>query len=160
MSESSKQTEAIQPLNLPTAPVRLRHGKRGDEIFDPLRGKWLVLTPEEWVRQNFTAWIISSFGYPAGLMANEIALNLNGTSKRCDTVVYNRAAQPIMIIEYKAPHVPITQAVFEQIARYNIVLKVRYLIVSNGLHHYCCILDSESGKYKFLKEIPTYDSLI
>lgn len=160
MKETARPSSPLQALNLPPATLRLRHGEKGDEIHDPLRGKWLVLTPEEWVRQNFTSWLIESFGYPAGLMANEIAVTLNGTSKRCDTVVYNRAARPIMIVEYKAPHIAITQKVFEQIARYNIVLKVKYLIVSNGLHHYCCVLDETSGRYKFLKEIPHYDSLV
>jgi hypothetical protein len=160
MKEQAKPSSAIQALNLPPAQLRLRHGEKGDEIFDPLRGKWLVLTPEEWVRQNFISWLISDFGYPAGLMANETAINLNGTSKRCDTVVYSHAAKPIMIVEYKAPHVAITQKVFEQIARYNIVLRVKYLTVSNGLHHYCCMLDEESGRYRFLKEIPAYEALV
>lgn len=160
MKEKNVPSSAIQPLNLPPAQLRLRRGAKGEEIYDPLRGKWLVLTPEEWVRQNFTAWLVTDFGYPAGLMANEIAVNLNGTSKRCDTVVYDRGARPIMIVEYKAPHIAITQKVFEQIARYNIVLKVKYLTVSNGLHHYCCELDGESGAYRFLREIPEYGTLL
>lgn len=160
MKENPGHSSAIQPLNLPPAQLRLRRGAKGEEIYDPLRGKWLVLTPEEWVRQNFTAWLVTDFGYPAGLMANEIAVNLNGTSKRCDTVVYDRGARPIMIVEYKAPHIAITQKVFEQIARYNIVLKVKYLTVSNGLHHYCCELDDESGGYRFLREIPEYGALL
>ncbi len=160
MKENPGHPSAIQPLNLPPAQLRLRRGAKGEEIYDPLRGKWLVLTPEEWVRQNFTAWLITDFGYPAGLMANEIAVNLNGTSKRCDTVVYDRGARPIMIVEYKAPHIAITQKVFEQIARYNIVLKVKYLTVSNGLHHYCCVLDDTTGRYRFLSEIPAYENLV
>lgn len=150
---------AIRPLNLPPARLRLRHGKKGDEVFDPLRGKWLVLTPEEWVRQHFTSFLQSELGYPAGLMGNEIAVTLNGTSKRCDTVVHDRHGHPVMIVEYKAPHIPITQEVFNQIARYSLVLKVRYLTVSNGLHHYCCRLDDTTGRYRFLHDIPHYQDL-
>lgn len=160
MESTSRHPSAIRPLNLPPAQLKLKLTERGEEVFDPLRKKWVILTPEEWVRQNFTAYLNSNFDYPAGLMANEIAVSLNGTSKRCDTVVYDRNARPIMIIEYKAPSIQLTQTVFEQIARYNIVLNVKYLIVSNGLHHYCCMADSESGKYKFLREIPSYDSLV
>lgn len=155
----NEQHEAICPLNLPPAEVGLRHGIRGDEIYDPLRGKWLHLTPEEWVRQHFTAYLREQLGYPAGLMGNEIGIHLNGTVKRCDTVVHDRAGKPLMIVEYKAPTIAITQKVFDQIARYALVLKVPYLTVSNGMSHYCCRLDSESGRYGFLKEIPEYDKL-
>ncbi len=153
------EQEAIRPLNLPPAEVGLRHGIRGDEIHDPLRGKWLRLTPEEWVRQHFTAYLRTQLGYPAGLMANEIGIRLNGTAKRCDTVVYDRAGRPLMIVEYKAPAIAITQEVFDQIARYALVLKVPYLTVSNGMSHYCCRLDIESGRYGFLQSIPEYDHL-
>jgi hypothetical protein len=98
-------------------------------------------------------------GYPAALIANEVGITLNGTSKRCDTVLYNRDLSPRMIVEYKATHVPITQAVFDQIARYNMVLHVDYLIVSNGLSHYCCRMDYANNSYHFLREIPAYSEL-
>lgn len=159
MNQANSDRNPIRPLNLPPAELRLRHSRRGDEVFDPLRGKWLLLTPEEWVRQHFTSFLRSALDYPAGLMANEIAVTLNGTSKRCDTVVHDREGRPLMIVEYKAPHIPITQEVFNQIARYSLVLRVRYLTVSNGLHHYCCCLDPETGRYRFLKDIPKYDDL-
>ena len=146
-------------LNLPIADVRLRHGNRGDEIFDPLRKKWLLITPEEWVRKDFSGQLGTSLGYPAGLMANEVSINLNGTSKRCDTVVYDTALHPKMIVEYKAPTIAITRQVFEQIGRYNLVLGVEYLTVSNGLSHFCCKVDNESHKFSFLKEIPPYSML-
>lgn len=149
----------IVPLNLPLCPMKLRHAPRGEEIFDPLRGKWLLLTPEEWVRQNFTAFLRDSLGYPPSLMANEIAIVLNGTSKRCDTVVYDRSGAPLMIVEYKAPSVRLTQEVFDQIARYSLALRVRYLTVSNGLRHYCCRLDPVTRRYTFLHEIPDYQSI-
>lgn len=128
-------------------------------IFDPLRKKYVALTPEEWVRQHFIHFLIEHKGYPNGLLANEIQLDLNGTRKRCDSVLYDRTLRPRMIIEYKAPTVPITQQVFDQICRYNIVLKVDYLIVSNGINHYCCKVNYSDFSYVFLKEIPSYNQL-
>ena len=97
--------------------------------------------------------------YPQALMANEVAISLNGMSRRCDTVLYNRTLTPRMIIEYKAPHIPITQKVFDQICRYNLVFRVDYLIVSNGLSHYCCRMDYERQSYRFLADIPVYSEL-
>lgn len=146
-------------LNLPSFEPKfvIRNGKR--TIFDPLRKKYIVLTPEEWVRQSFTSFLIQHKGYPKGLLANEIELTLNGTKRRCDTVLYNRDLTPRMIIEYKAPKIEITQAVFDQISRYNMVLKVDYLIVSNGLKHYCCHIDYTTKSYKFLPEIPDFIQL-
>jgi len=146
----------FHPLNLPVSNLRIQQTARGIKIFDPLRKKWLILTPEEWVRQNFISFLINHKGYKAGLMANEIAITLNGTTKRCDTVIYNTTLQPLAIIEYKEPKVPITQKVFEQIARYNIVMNVKYLIISNGLKHYCCEVDSLNHSYRFLSDIPEY----
>jgi hypothetical protein len=147
------------PLNLPAYPTKIivRNGKNA--IFDVLRKRYVALTPEEWVRQHFVHFLIEKKGYPQALIANEVSLSLNGTKKRCDSVLYNRDFTARMIIEYKAPHVAITQEVFEQISRYNIVLKVEYLIVSNGLSHYCCKIDYERLTYTYLKEIPDYKDL-
>ena len=92
-------------------------------------------------------------------MANEVLLNLNGTKKRCDTVLYKRDLSARMIVEYKAPHIEITQAVFDQITRYNMVLKVDYLVGSNGMQHYCCRMDYDTQSYSFLSDIPDYDAL-
>ena len=92
-------------------------------------------------------------------MANEVLLNLNGTKKRCDTVLYKRDLSARMIVEYKAPHIEITQAVFDQITRYNMVLQVDYLVVSNGMQHYCCRMDYDTQSYSFLSDIPDYDAL-
>ncbi|EYA71122.1 type I restriction enzyme R family protein [Bacteroides fragilis str. S24L15] len=92
-------------------------------------------------------------------MANEVLLNLNGTKKRCDTVLYKRDLSARMIVEYKAPYIEITQAVFDQITRYNMVLKVDYLVVSNGMQHYCCRMDYDTQSYSFLSDIPDYDAL-
>ena len=146
------------PLNLPPAPLKFRQGKKGTEVFDPLRRKWIVLTPEEWVRQHFTAWLVS-MGYPALMMRNEVGIRLNDTLRRCDTVVYDRTLHPAVIVEYKAPSVAVTQKVFDQIVRYNMVLQVPFLMVSNGLNHYCCRLDHEARSYVFLHGIPPYETV-
>ena len=124
-----------------------------------MRRKFVALTPEEWVRQHFVNYLISDKGYPKELLANEVPLKLNGTSKRCDTVAYNRFLTPLMIVEYKAPHIEITSSVFDQIVRYNMVLHVRYLAVSNGISHFCCKIDYENLTYSFLEGIPEYDVL-
>ena len=147
------------PLNLPPAAFKIINKGGKDSIFDVLRKKYVALTPEEWVRQHFINYLLQYKGYPKGLLANEIQINLNGTKKRCDSVLFNRDLTAKMIIEYKASSVPITQTVFDQITRYNMVLKVEYLIVTNGLSHYCCKIDYLNGKYYFLKDIPTYDEL-
>ena len=146
-------------LNLPPfqPKIEIRNGKT--TIFDVLRRRYVALTPEEWVRQHFVHFLINHKGYPQALMGNEVFLKLNGMNRRCDTVLYNRDLSARMIIEYKAPHVGITQDVFTQISHYNMVLKVDYLIVSNGLKHFCCKMDYERQNYTFLKEIPSYDSL-
>lgn len=146
-------------LNLPTftAKVAEKDGKR--IIFDIVRRKYVALTPEEWVRQHFVNYLISEKKFPKELLANEVPIKLNGTSKRCDTVAYNRFLAPLLIVEYKAPTIEITRAVFDQIARYNIVLRVRYLIVSNGMSHFCCKIDYEAQSYSFLEGIPEYTSL-
>lgn len=135
--------------------------RKGDkvQIWDIIRRKYLVLTPEEWVRQHFIHYLIEHKGYPVALLANEVTLKLNGTTKRCDTVLYTSTLAPRMIIEYKAPQITITQSVFDQIGRYNLTFKVDYLIVSNGLQHYCCQMDYEKKTYIFLKEIPDYKEL-
>lgn len=146
-------------LRLPVFPFKIinREGKR--YIFDDIRRKYVALTPEEWVRQHFVSYLRHTKGYPTGLIANETQIDLNGTRKRCDTVVYDRALKPLMIVEYKAPSVVITQSVFDQITRYNMVLHVEYLTVSNGLHHYCCRIDYERQTYSFLDDIPQYVDL-
>lgn len=146
-------------LNLPSfkAKVITKEGKQ--QIWDPVRNKYVALTPEEWVRQHFVHFLISEKGYPKELIGNEIKIQLNGTTKRCDTVVYNRHLEPLLIVEYKSPNVRITSDVFSQIARYNHVLRVRYLIVSNGIRHFCCQINYETHSYCFLDEIPSYSLL-
>ncbi|MBP3711660.1 MAG: type I restriction enzyme HsdR N-terminal domain-containing protein [Bacteroidaceae bacterium] len=149
----------MQVLNLPKTELKVTTKDGKPQVFDHLRRKYVALTPEEWVRQQFVHYLIGQKGYPAECIGNEVSITLNGTRKRCDSVVYGREAEPLMIIEYKAPSVDITQQVFEQISRYNIRLRVKWLIVSNGLQHYCCRIDYESGTYQFVEDIPTYNEI-
>jgi hypothetical protein len=128
-------------------------------VFDVLRKRYVALTPEEWVRQHFVHYLIEHKGYPKGLLANEVELRIGEKRLRCDTLLYNRKLQPQMIVEYKAPDVEITQRVFDQISVYNMLLRVDYLIVSNGCQHYCCRMDYETQRYTFLKAIPAYDEI-
>lgn len=150
----------MQKLNLPPYNANIKSDNGRNLIFDVLRGKYVALTPEEWVRQNFVQYLINYKNYSRSLMNNEIPLRLNGTSKRCDTVVFSNTAVPKMIIEYKAPEIKITQKVFNQITRYNMVLKVDYLVVSNGLNHYCCKMDYENRGYIFLEDVPDFSVLL
>ena len=146
-------------LNLPTFAAKVKEKDGKHTIFAPVRRKYVALTPEEWVRQHFVNYLITHKGYPKELLANEVPLKLNGTSKRCDSVAYNRFLAPLMIVEYKAPSIEITSAVFDQIVRYNMVLHVRYLAVSNGISHFCCKIDYENLTYSFLEGIPEYKEL-
>lgn len=150
----------MQKLNLPPYNANIKSDNGRNLIFDVLRGKYVALTPEEWVRQNFVQYLINYKNYNRSLMNNEIPLRLNGTSKRCDTVVFSNTAVPKMIIEYKSPEIKITQKVFNQITRYNMVLKVDYLVVSNGLNHYCCKMDYENQGYIFLEDVPDFSVLL
>jgi hypothetical protein len=149
----------MESLNLPTYSFNIKFQEQRKYIFDTLRKKYVLLTPEEWVRQNFLKYLIEEKKYPASLISVEMEMKLNKLSKRCDAVVFDRNANPVLIVECKAASVKINQAVFEQIARYNMQLKVNYLIVTNGLTHYCCKIDFEKQSYLFLNEVPEYDQL-
>ena len=145
-------------LNLPDYPIRLSGTQEHPSIFDILRRKYVALTPEEWVRQHFIHFLINQKNYPATLLANEIKLQVGNKTLRADSVLYDRELRPRMIVEYKAPHIPITQKVFDQISTYN-MLHVDYLVVSNGLQHYCCKMDYDNQKYLFLEDIPDYQNI-
>lgn len=158
--EQSK-TSPIVPLNLPVAQLDLSRDKAGRvTVYDVWRRRRIILTPEEWVRQHFAHMLVSHKGVVAGRIANEVSIELNGTSRRCDTVVYDAAMRPVMIVEYKAPDVAITAGVFDQIARYAMVLRAPFLTVSNGIRHFCCRIDYDSMTYEFLKDIPSYDQMV
>ena len=146
-------------INLPPYDIRWREQDGKRQIFDVLRRRYVALTPEEWVRQHFVHFLVGHKGYPKGLLANEVELRVGEKKLRCGTVLYNKVLQPQMIIEYKAPDVAITQRVFDQISVYNHLLHVDFLVVSNGLQHYCCRMDYEHQTYQFLRDIPEYASL-
>lgn len=149
----------LPPLQLPDHGLKTRHGAEGSQVFDPIRRKWLALLPEEWVRQHFINHLVHDKGCPASLIAVEKALVLNELRKRADVVVHDRNGNPVALVECKAPDVRITQATFEQAARYNVVFKVGFLIVTNGLQHYCCRVDHNTGRVDFLVDIPDHEGL-
>ena len=146
-------------LNLPPYPIKIQEKGEKSQIFDFLRRKWVALTPEEWVRQHFTHFLVEHKNYPQALLANEVELRIGEKRLRCDTLLYNKELRPRMIIEYKAPTIQIQQKTFDQISVYNLLLKVDYLIVSNGLQHFCCKMDYPNQKYIFLEDIPDYQIL-
>lgn len=146
----------MQELNLPKFEFRIKSNENKTLIFDSLRKKYIVLTPEEWVRQNFIQYLIQVKKYPSTLIAIEKQLIINGLKKRTDIVIFNRDGVADILIECKAPSVILSQKTFDQIARYNLKLNAAYLIVTNGLQHICCILNKKKENYIFLREIPAY----
>ncbi len=149
----------MEKLNLPEYQHRIRENNSKTEIYDLIRRKFVALTPEEWVRQNFVLFLQDQLGYLASRMALERSLTLNGLTKRTDLVIYNDKLEPLMIVEFKAPKVKITQDVFDQAARYNMRLKVDYLLVTNGLSHFCCKVNHQTQQIDFLQEIPNYNQI-
>tara|TARA_R110002049_G_scaffold30211_3_gene102740 strand:+ start:7782 stop:8225 length:444 start_codon:yes stop_codon:yes gene_type:complete len=146
----------MQKLNLPNYKFRLKSNENKTLIFDNLRKKYMVLTPEEWVRQHYVQFLIEEKKYPTSLIALEKQLTINNRKKRTDILVFNAEGKPDIIVECKAPQIKITQATFDQIARYNLKLKANFLIVTNGLQHFYCKMDFENETYIFLKDIPDY----
>jgi hypothetical protein len=158
-------------LNLPGYQFRIQNSEKGTRIFDPIRKKFIALTPEEWVRQNFLQYIIEEKKYPAALIAVETGLLYNRLKKRSDITVYDKKGKVWMIIECKAPEVKISQDTFDQVATYNmsqkknagakhqdrsVLTKTKFLAVTNGLKHYCCEMNYEQDKYDFLKDFPEF----
>jgi len=137
-------------------PVKIITKDKKKYIFDSIRKKYIILTPEEWVRQNFIKYLIEKKKYPAGLIGVEQKLPGENQNFRTDIVVFSKAAKAIMIIECKSEKVKITQDVFDQAAKYNIQFKAKYLIVTNGIEHYICKMNYKEKSYDFLKEIPEY----
>lgn len=143
-------------LNLPQAKLKIKSKENKQYIFDIIRKKDVVLTPEEWVRQHILHFLITIKGYPKSIIAVEKQLTINTLKKRFDILVFNTNGLPKIIIECKAPKVKITQEAFDQIARYNLKLNANYLMVSNGLTHYFCKLDTANERYVFLEDLPEY----
>ena len=146
-------------LNLPQYSFRIQEKAGKKLIFDGFRRRWVALTPEEWVRQNFAKYLTEEKHYPASLVAIERSLRMNQRDFRTDIVLFSKSGNPLVVVECKAPEVKISQQVFDQIARYNLDLRVSYLIVTNGLTHYCCRFDQSELSYTFLPEIPDYKEL-
>jgi len=147
-------------LNLPPFDLKIKKQNNKNYVFDRLRKQFTRLTPEEYVRQHFINYLIEYKNYSEALMANEVVIEVGNLKKRCDTVLYDRFMNPILVVEYKSPAVKITQETFEQIVLYNTTLQVPWLIVSNGLQHFCCKIDYENGDYRFNSEIPNYQDLV
>ncbi|CCG53914.1 Protein of unknown function [Flavobacterium indicum GPTSA100-9 = DSM 17447] len=147
----------MQNLNFNSYSFRLKNSENKVYIFDAIRKKFLVLTPEEWVRQHTIQFLIQELNYPISLINVEKIVKINGMNKRYDIVVFNSNGSIEIIIECKAPEVQITQATFDQIARYNFILQANYLMVTNGLNHYFCQMDFENENYTFLKDLPAYN---
>ncbi|MDB9723299.1 type I restriction enzyme HsdR N-terminal domain-containing protein [Polaribacter sp.] len=149
----------MQKLNLPDYKFKLKSNENKTLIFDNLRKKYMVLTPEEWVRQHFVQFLIEEKNYPPSLIAIEKQVLVNNLKKRSDILVFNKEGNPDIIVECKAPKIKITQATFDQIARYNSTLNANFLVVTNGLNHFYCKMDFENETYVFLKEIPNYKQI-
>ena len=146
----------MQKLNFPAYTFRFKNSENKIAVFDEIRKKFVVLTPEEWVRQHVVQFLLSDKNYPKSYINVEKMLKVNGTTKRYDAVVFKPDGSIFLLIECKAPEVPISQNTFDQIARYNMTLKADYLMVTNGLNHYFCQMDFENSQYQFLRDLPDF----
>lgn len=146
----------MHTLNLPTYQFKIKNSENKLFIFDIIRKKYVVLTPEEWVRQHFVHYLTEEKNYPLSLVSVEKKLTINGLTKRTDILIFNNEGNPDLIVECKAPSIKINQNTFDQIARYNLKLNANLLVVTNGMEHFYCTLDKETEAYQFLKEIPVY----
>lgn len=146
----------MQVLNFPPYHFRLKNTENSTYIFDVIRKKFVVLHPEEWVRQHIVQFLVKTKGYPKSLINVEKQIIINGLKKRYDIIVFNSTGEIDVLIECKAPEIVITQAVFDQIAIYNLKVKAKFLMVSNGKDHYYCQMDHGAEKYTFLREIPDF----
>ena len=145
----------LVPLNLPSYPFKIIEREGKYYIFDFIRKKELMLSPEEWVRQHFVQYLIQQKGYSKNYISLEKGLQLHDLKKRTDILVFDENTMPLMLVECKAPHIKITQAVFDQAARYNMIYRVKYLVVTNGLDHYYCEMDYECESYRFIEDLPS-----
>ncbi len=146
----------MQELNLPRYEFRFTIKGNKNYIFDRIRRRYVLLTPEEWVRQHFILYLIREKNYPESLMAVEKQISINNVLFRFDLLTYTKAGKPFLIAEFKAPGVKISQEVFDQVVRYNMALKVERVVVTNGIHHYACQIDYMQNSYTFLNEVPEY----
>ena len=148
----------MQQLNFSSYIFRFKNSENKVSIFDEIRKKFIILTPEEWVRQHVVQFLLEEKKYPKSLINVEKVLKVNGLRKRYDVVVFNSDGSIFILIECKAPEIKIVQATFDQIARYNMTMNAQYLMVTNGLNHYFCQMDFEKEQYTFLENLPEYNS--
>lgn len=150
---------ALEPLAFPQYPLQIEAGEDKTVVFDPIRKKWVLLLPEEWVRQHVIQYLMRDRGYPDGLIAIEKGFAYQGMPQRADVIAYDRKGSPALLVECKAPHIAVDQSVFDQVARYNQVIRARYLYVTNGLQHYCSEIDWRAQKYHFRDAVPLFEDL-
>lgn len=150
----------MKELTLPSYSFKIAGEPGSEKIFDPIRKKYVRLTPEEWVRQHFAMYLVNEGNYPPGLIIIEASFGLYRTKKRIDILVHDRAGKPVMIVECKEPDTPLDEKVFEQIATYNMEFRVPYLVVTNGIRNLACRMDFGNMKFEFLEVIPQYGELI
>ena len=148
----------MQNLNFPTYSFRFKNSENNTHIFDVIRKKFVVLQPEEWVRQHCIQYLIQEKNYPISLINVEKVVLINGLKKRYDIVVFNPNGSLALVVECKAPEIKITQATFDQIARYNLTLKAPFLMVTNGLNHYFCTMNHNLESFEFLESLPNYNT--
>jgi len=154
------ELDQLPNLNLPQYQFSFKKDSSNNNlIFDNIRKKNLILTPEEWVRQNYVQYLVQEKKVPKGLIGIEKQVVVNKMNKRCDIVVFDKSGNPLLLVECKSVKEGLTQKVFDQIARYNMALNVKYLVVTNGLDHYYCIIEHEAKSYHFIEELPKFDSL-
>lgn len=146
----------MQKLNFPQFEYRFKSTENKVSIFDVIRKKFIVLQPEEWVRQHCVHYLINEKNYPKSLINVEKELNINGLKKRYDIVIFNSDGSILLIVECKSYDITINQDTFDQIARYNLALNAEFLMVTNGLNHYYCQMDTKAERYQFLRDIPNY----
>ncbi len=149
----------MQNLNFPSFEFKIRTINYRQEIYDPVRHKYVVLTPEEWVRQHLILYLSLIKKFPLSVMGVEKQLMLNKQPKRFDLVIFSRNGSPYLLVECKAPGVEITEKAFDQAARYNMLLKAEYFFITNGLDHYTCRIDYENKQYIFIEDIPQFDEI-
>lgn len=147
----------MQQLNFPSYSFRFKNSENKVAIFDEIRKKFIILTPEEWVRQHVIQYLIQEKKYPKSLINVEKSLKINGLVKRYDVIVFNSDGSILILVECKATEIKTSQATFDQIARYNMTLNAQFLMVTNGLNHYFCKMDFDNKKYNFLQELPNYE---
>jgi hypothetical protein len=151
--------DLLVPLQLPPYPFKITDEDGQLSMFDVIRKRKIIITPEEWVRQHFVQYLINQKKYPKTLIKLEGGHKLNGMPKRTDIVVYNTAGEKILLVECKAPSITIDQKTFDQVARYNMAHRIKIIAVTNGLQHYYCRIDFDAGNYKFLEDLPAYEAV-